>query len=180
MAAKRGNINEFVAQAAIKPLIDDSMKESARTLVDHIENCAEGSLSPSAPAKGEERASLDRALKRLRPAFDEISKWFIDPIKESKPSRANYGYEKLSELLAAAFVIGQCGTVTEGAKSFFMSENAKGKGRPEDPLNDDIKNILLRDGLDTSAEKIRHELRESRTQAFNQRVLRVKNRFRKN
>jgi hypothetical protein len=70
----------------------------------------------------EDKAELERGLKTLRPAFDELAKCFLDPLRDSAQSRAMYGYVKLWELMTAAFQIGAYGIVTDSAKAFFAPE----------------------------------------------------------
>jgi hypothetical protein len=66
----------------------------------------------------EDKKELEWALARLRPSFDELAKWFIDPMRETRPSQAIYGYEKLWDLISSAFVGGSRGTVTVSGKNY--------------------------------------------------------------
>jgi hypothetical protein len=87
----------------MKDKIIEDGEDGARGFLDHIEDCIRGALSPenSRVLTPENKGELERALYRLRPSFDELAKWFIDPLRETE---AMYGYEKLYGLLAAAFV----------------------------------------------------------------------------
>jgi hypothetical protein len=121
-------------------LDDDFLKDSedgARRLLNDIEGYIRVALSPevSPVLAPENKRELERALDRLRPSFDELAKWFIDPMRETKPSRAMYGYEKLWEFMDAVFVVGSRGVVTESHKKFHDAEGARtmraGRDRPE-------------------------------------------------
>ncbi|QBR72171.1 hypothetical protein CU048_13820 [Beijerinckiaceae bacterium] len=87
-------------------------------MLDYLEKMALGALSPKAekvvtPA---DRARLEAALTRLRPAFDELAKWFIEPLRQTKPSRADYGYEQIHHFIAAAVSISSMGTMSDSAQ----------------------------------------------------------------
>ena len=105
----------------MKDKIIEDEEDGARGFLDHIEDCIRVALSPenSRILAPENKRELERALDRLRPSFDELAKWFIDPLRETKPSHAMYGYEKLWELLSAVFVGGSRGTVTDSGKNYF-------------------------------------------------------------
>ena len=88
-------------------------ENEARAFVQHIESCIEGSLSPAA-AKNvtpDDKAALERALRALRPSFDELAKCFFDPAREQKPALCAHGYHMLWRLIGAAFVAGSRGTI---------------------------------------------------------------------
>jgi hypothetical protein len=124
-------------RAGCTQLDDDFLEDRARELLDNIEDCIRGALSPNAlkVLTQENKRELERALDRLRPSFDELAKWFIDPLRETKFHRAMYGYEKLWELLIAAFVSGSRGVVTESHKKLHNAEGTRtmraGRERPE-------------------------------------------------
>jgi hypothetical protein len=108
-------------------LNDDFLEDSARRFLDHIEDCIRGALSPEASPvlAPENKRELERALYRLRPSFDELAKGFIDPLRETKPNRAMYGYEKLWEFMDAVFVGGSRGVVTDSGKNYFAAERRR-------------------------------------------------------
>jgi hypothetical protein len=116
---------------------DDSFEDEARRFLDHVENCIRGALSPenSKILTSGDRGELERALYRLRPSFDELAKWFINPSCEIGSGHPMYGYEKLWHLLSATFVGGSCGIVTESHKKFHDAERTSlaraGRDRPE-------------------------------------------------
>jgi hypothetical protein len=99
-------------------------EDGARSFLNHIESCANISLMPpgSLCLPEDEYATLKFASEELRPAFDELVKWFIEPLRETQPSRCEYGYQQIGTLLGAAFHIGTHGTVTEGAKNYFRPQ----------------------------------------------------------
>jgi hypothetical protein len=109
-------------------ILDDKFHEDgARGFLDHIEDCIRSALSPenSRVLTPEDKRHLEWALDKLRPSFDELAKWFIDPMRETSPSRAIYGYEKLWRLLGAVFVGGSRGTVTDSGKNYFDAERTR-------------------------------------------------------
>jgi hypothetical protein len=115
-------------------LDDDFFEDEARRYLDHIEDCIREALSPrnSRVVSPENKKELERALYRLRPSFDELAKWFIDP---TGPIRAVYGYEKLWVLLSAVFVGGSRGVVTKSHEKFHDAARTRmmraGRDRPE-------------------------------------------------
>jgi hypothetical protein len=124
--------------ARMHAILDDKFHEDgARGFLDHIEDCIRSALSPenSRVLTPEDKRHLEWALDKLRPSFDELAKWFIDPMRETSPSRAIYGYEKLWRLLGAVFVGGSRGVVTKSHKKFHDAERTRtmraGRDRPE-------------------------------------------------
>ena len=107
----------------MKDKIVEDVEDEARGFLDYIEKCIRGALSPenSRVLTPENKRELEEALDRLRPSFDELAKWFIDPMRETSPSRAMYGYEKLWALLGAVFVGGSGGTVTDSGEIYFIN-----------------------------------------------------------
>jgi hypothetical protein len=103
-----------------------SAENEARAFVQHIESCIEASLSPAAvkTVAPDDKAALERALSALRPSFDELAKWFFDPLREQKPAVCEHGYCTLWSLLGAAFVAGSRGTMSESARSYASRANA--------------------------------------------------------
>ena len=152
--ARRGNVKEFDARAASSTPLEGSLEDGARKFIEHIEKCAEAALVAhdlstkkkkaseelTAWTKEEERAALERALKKLRPAFDEIIKWAIEPLKEAGSSKAEYLFEQLWILLGAAFVSDQYGFLSEGARSAFASFNGAGPRQPN-PIDIEIQKL---------------------------------------
>ena len=92
-------------------------ENGARAFVQYIESCIEDSLS-SAAAKltPSDKADLERALSAPG-VFDELAKWFFDPLREQKPALYEYGCHLLWRLMDAAFVAGSRGTLSESARS---------------------------------------------------------------
>ena len=107
----------------MKDKIVEDVEDEARGFLYYIEDCIRGALSPenSRVLTPENKRELEKALDRLRPSFDELAKWFIDPMRETSPSRAIYGYEKLWRLLGAVFVGGSRGTVTDSGEIYFIN-----------------------------------------------------------
>lgn len=102
-------------------------EEGARSFLDHIEDCLRRSIRPvnSKIITRGDKLKLQWALARLRPSFDELAKWFIDPMRETRPSDAVYGYDKLWELMAAAFLAGGRGTVAVNGKKYWRHVQAQ-------------------------------------------------------
>jgi hypothetical protein len=95
-------------------------ENEARAFVQHIVSCIEDSLSPAA-AKNvtpDDKAALERALRVLRPSFDELAKCFFDPVREQKPAFCEHGYHVLWSLIGAAFVAGSRGTISDSAQRY--------------------------------------------------------------
>src|ERR1700730_2363052 len=95
-------------------------ENEARAFVQHIVSCIEDSLSPAA-AKNvtpDDKAALQRALRVLRPSFDELAKCFFDPVREQKPAFCEHGYYMLWSLISAAFVAGSRGTISDSAQRY--------------------------------------------------------------
>ena len=137
MATKRGNVKEF--DARVSTPIGGSVEDGLRLFIDHIEKCtAPPPASASARkqdddegwSKADDIAALNRASKKLRPAFDEVFKLAIEPLKETKPSRAEYISEQLWMLLSATLIAGQCGRISKLSISAANTLIAKGNGRP--------------------------------------------------
>ncbi|HEY4848003.1 MAG TPA: hypothetical protein VIH87_09485 [Methylocella sp.] len=107
----------------MKDKIVEDVEDEARGFLYYIEDCIRGALSPenSRVLTPENKRELEKALDRLRPSFDDLAKWFIDPMRETSPSRAMYGYEKLWALLAAVFVGGSRGTITDSGEIYFIN-----------------------------------------------------------
>jgi hypothetical protein len=99
-------------------------KTAALMLVEHIEELARVAWSPAAQKAldPEEGTELRRSLKRLGPTFDELAKWFVEPLRETKPSCADYGYEKLRELMLDVFIVGSRATMSDSAKTLAEDE----------------------------------------------------------
>jgi len=102
---------------------EKSLEEGARHFADYLDKIGKGESLPSKVrvylSADNSEAELDVVTDRLHDSFEELAKWFIDPLKEGKPARAEYGYEKLWILMSAAYVIGQQRAVTPAAKKFF-------------------------------------------------------------
>jgi hypothetical protein len=152
MATRRGNVKEFDARVSA-PIVG-TVEDGLRLFIDHIEKCtAPPPASASAPkqddddglSKADDIAALDRASKKLRPAFDQVFKWAIEPLKETKPSKAEYIAEQLWELLSATLIAGQCGTISKLSINAANTLIAKGNGRPPDLVGETIRNVLKED-----------------------------------
>jgi hypothetical protein len=68
-----------------------------------------------------EKRMLQYALEDIRPAFDELVKYCIDPLRNSSPAIATRGFSALWELLSATLTIGFHGEFRESAKEFFRA-----------------------------------------------------------
>jgi len=66
-------------------------EQHARRFLEFIENGARDALSYERLNENDE-ADIKKGLERLRPAFDQLCKVFIDPLRETKPSVADHGY----------------------------------------------------------------------------------------
>lgn len=114
-------------------------EDGALDFLKHIEQCARISLLP--PGSNclpiEEVEALRFSEERIRPAFIELVKCFIEPLRDAQPTLVEHGFDQIWKLLGAAFRIGTHATVTQGAKNFFMPQierelgqrRAKGGGR---------------------------------------------------
>ncbi len=100
------------------------MERGAIAFIKELETLAEASLSPQGAKNltAEDKVELERGLRTLRPAFDQLANDIFDPLRGTARSRAMLGYEKLWELLTAAFQIGAYGVVSESAKTFFAPD----------------------------------------------------------
>jgi hypothetical protein len=91
------------------PLEPDTPDEGAGGFLDHVDKLIAAAFS----AEGEkvlyadEAVELKRAGERLRPAFDELMRVFVEPVRKSKPSVADYGHERLVSLMIDAFIVGR-------------------------------------------------------------------------
>jgi hypothetical protein len=137
--------------------------------LDHIEEVTKDSLTYEKLASTD-RKILEKGLKHLRPAVEELSKWFIEPLREKTPSRTDYGYEKLCGILGWAFAMGSKADLPDSAMSAIMAEIAKGK-RPPNPIDKKIMNELLKK---TPRNLIAKRLKQPDNNAFKQRVSRVR------
>lgn len=101
-------------------------EDGARSFLNHIESCGNISLMPPGCLclPDDEYKALKYSTEAIRPAFDDLAKWFIEPLREKRPDMVEYGYEKLWVLIGAAFRVGTHGTVTEGAKNFYKPQIA--------------------------------------------------------
>jgi hypothetical protein len=107
-------------------------EDGARRYVDFLEEIAQKSLAFE-KLTTEDRKVLERAHKRLREQFEELVKWFVDPVRETNLPPPGYGYGRLWELMSAAFMIGSKGTVSDSGRAYFtpaiISELQRDKGR---------------------------------------------------
>jgi hypothetical protein len=87
----------------------------------------------------DDRKTIEICLKHLRLEVDQLCKWFIEPLRQSRPSMADYGYELLWAVLGHARALGAKADVPESARSFVASQN--GKGKPKS-LHDEITDEL--------------------------------------
>ena len=140
-------------------------EKGARDYVQYIENRVKGALSSAAaevviPA---DKTSLERSLDALRPSFDELAKWFFDPVREQKPNLCEYGYSMLWRLMWAAFSAGARGIVSESAQRFtnrhkaLKSDRSKKKAKRRAKLKRFLRDNYLHNWVKTRefAEQIR-------------------------
>jgi hypothetical protein len=67
----------------------------------------------------ENREKLNFARKTLRPAFDGLVMRLLRPASTAEPEDSDFVYQRLEELIQAAFWIGAYATVTDGTKDYF-------------------------------------------------------------
>jgi len=134
-------------------------ENEARDFVQYIESCIEGSLSPAAAktVTPDDKAALERALRALRPSFDELAKCFFDPVREQKPAFCAHGYHMLWSLIGAAFVTGSRGTMSESARSYASRVNAlKGpRSQKKTDRRTKLRSFLRQNYPDGSVKKTR-------------------------
>jgi hypothetical protein len=119
---------------------DLTWEARVQQLLSHVEDCAGTALNYE-KLTDEEKEILGKGLKHLRPAIEELAKWFIEPLRETKPGRADCGYEQLDRILGWAFAIGSKSVVQDSAISYCAAKAATGK-RPI-ALDDAIRDRLL-------------------------------------
>jgi hypothetical protein len=117
-----------------------SFEQEVRRSLDFIEDVAGAALKFDR-LTADDREIIKKGLARVRPAFDELAKWFIEPLRQTKPSNVEYGYEKLYELVSWAWALGAKADVPESADSYVHSRHAKGE-RPLKPINKAILDLL--------------------------------------
>lgn len=137
----------------MKDKIVEDVEDEARGFLDYIEKCVREALSPknSRVLTPENKRELEEALDRLRPSFDELAKWFIDPMRETSPSPLCTAMKNWA-LLGAVFVGGSRGTVTDSGEIYFINY---------------VKTQKMRDARASAPEKValRAQLRLSGGQA---------------
>jgi hypothetical protein len=170
MATRRDNVKEFDVRVGT-PIVG-SIEDGLRLFIDHIEKCtapppasasARKKVDDDGWSKADDIAALDRASKKLRPASDEVFKWAIEPLKETKPGRAEYLAEQLWTLLSATLVTGQCGTISKLSVSAANALIAQ--GRSKDAISEEIEKKLRQDvaapqgKIDAATRKLERKLK---------------------
>jgi len=111
----------------------DLSEADARDFIGVLEFFARDALAAKALTL-ENSKELERAVERLKWSFDQLVEWYIEPVRETAPDVADFGYNKLWDLMGAAFVIGQhVGFIDKRAQKilrdaqagFMRSEKAK-------------------------------------------------------
>lgn len=107
-----------------------STREEAVSFRDFIEDSVRDALSDINKrfVTAKDREDLEYALKRLPTAFCEMEK-LITPLIDARPAQANYFYEKLWEFIAACWIAGSRGGVTETAEVFFRWKQQSERGK---------------------------------------------------
>ena len=65
-----------------------------------------------------DRDALEYARKYLRPAFEELVKWFVIPAAEQRPLTLEYGFEKLWMLMSCCQIAGSIGIVSNSVENY--------------------------------------------------------------
>ena len=65
-----------------------------------------------------DRDALEYARKYLRPAFEELVKWFVIPAAELRPLTLEYGFEKLWMLMSCCQIAGSRGIVSNSVENY--------------------------------------------------------------
>jgi hypothetical protein len=113
------------------PSEPDTPDEGTVGFLDHVDVLIAGAFS----AEGEkvlfadEAVELKRAGERLRPAFDELMRVFVEPVRKSKPSVADYGREKLVSLMVDAFIVGGRATLSKSAEKLARWRSCSGRAQ---------------------------------------------------
>ena len=95
-------------------------EDGVRSLPDHIEECAKTAIQPSDPSlPAEEIETLEFCISELRPYFDDLTKWLIDPLEKSRPYQREVAFEKLWGLTGSTLRIGVHATLTKGVENYF-------------------------------------------------------------
>jgi hypothetical protein len=134
-------------------------EQHARRFLEFIENGARDALSYERLNENDE-ADIKKGLERLRPAFDQLCKVFIDPLRET--NRA---------LLTMGICIGSRAHVAESSKSFWQSLRSKGAGRKPKSNRNELLNELRGEAPNHIIAK---RLGEPYNDAFRQRCSREK------
>jgi hypothetical protein len=106
----------------------DQSEVAAVGLISGIEQFAFQVLAPNSrrAQTSEEREELEEAARDLRPAFNDIARTIIDPLRNESPSLLSFGFERIWILTRAAFLIGVHGAVTKSGEKFFAENQATG------------------------------------------------------
>jgi hypothetical protein len=73
----------------------------------------------------EQAAELKYASDTLRPAVEQLLRYFIDPASPPEPWMASSGFEAVREIVWAAFLIGSRGTLSDAGKKIGDREHGK-------------------------------------------------------
>jgi hypothetical protein len=111
------------------PLNPKFAEEKVLQFVDILENAARFALSSNAmPVPADDRRMVERSLRKLRPAFDELEK-IVEPLRACDPDGVNNGFEAIYQLMSASFAIGVAGAFMKSAKNLFKIERAREHGK---------------------------------------------------
>jgi hypothetical protein len=103
----------------------ETQEEYARAWLSRMLEIADTSLGHGPrPLLPEDAKLLKLGKQKAELAFEQLAKWFVQPLQEGSPSRATHGYTMLSDLMVGAFLIGSRGVHSETALNLIKLEKA--------------------------------------------------------
>ena len=102
-------------------------ENQARECVRWIEDRIKAALAPAAAKAitAADKARLERELDSLRPAFENLTNLFLEPLRDQKPDLCSFGYCELRSLMWAAFNAGARSIVSNSAKQYTFNEKTQ-------------------------------------------------------
>jgi hypothetical protein len=90
----------------------------ARSWLDHMNEFVAGSLAAkdTSMLTADDEEWLKIGGEKARTAFEQLSKFFVAPLQELRPSTATHGHMMLLDLMVGAFAIGSRGNISESAR----------------------------------------------------------------
>lgn len=119
-----------------------NQKTKAQQFLKFLVEIATGSLRADF-LKKEDRENLQYGLNRVESAFTQMATHYIEPFSKSQSSVADHGYGLLWELMAAAFLIGAHGTVTQSVVTYIATRNGKLRGTQSITWHSYAKNLAV-------------------------------------